>query len=227
MILDVLNYVLFTVPGLNAPVTVLEAIAFIAGAACVYGVAKQYQWNWPVAIVNAAAFLLLFINVGLYADALLQIVFIALSVYGWVYWGRDRGGKNTAVGKSTVPIRRAETTDWWLVTSIGVGVYALTAWWLASVGSTVVWADAFILTASLAATYMQARKIIESWWVWIAVDVVSIPLYLYKGLALTAILYVVFLTLCIIGLRDWTRDLRADRQRWHDTLGTPAAGTVR
>lgn len=208
-ILDFLNYGLFEV--FNAPVTVLEVIAFIAGAACVYGVAKQYQWNWPVAIINAAAFILLFVGVGLYADALLQVVFIALSIYGWVYWGRRKSA--SALGKSTVPIRRLSAFEWVALPLAFGTLYAGAVVWLHSLtDSTVFWFDAFILAASLIATYMQAKKVIESWWVWIAIDVVSIPLYFYKGLMLTAVLYIVFLALCIVGLRDWTKELRADRE---------------
>jgi nicotinamide mononucleotide transporter len=71
--------------------------------------------------------------------------------------------------------------------------------------------DAFVLAGSLLATWGQARKIIEQWWAWIVVDVVSIPLYASKGLWLTAILYTGFLALCIDGLRRWTVELRGSR----------------
>ena len=62
---------------------------------------------------------------------------------------------------------------------------------------------------SLLATWGQTRKKVESWWLWIVADVVYIPLYQYKGLTLTALLYLGFLALCVVGLTSWTRDLRA------------------
>jgi nicotinamide mononucleotide transporter len=71
--------------------------------------------------------------------------------------------------------------------------------------------DASVLTLSLAATYGQARKLLESWWIWIAVDVLSIPLYLVRGLYPTAALYAVFLALCVVGLRSWMRELTPSR----------------
>jgi nicotinamide mononucleotide transporter len=71
--------------------------------------------------------------------------------------------------------------------------------------------DAAVLCLSLAATYGQARKLLESWWTWIAVDVLSVPLYVVRGLYPTAALYAVFLALCVCGLRAWSRELAAAR----------------
>jgi nicotinamide mononucleotide transporter len=68
-------------------------------------------------------------------------------------------------------------------------------------------ADATVTGLSLAATYGQARKLVESWWIWIAVDVVSVPLYISRGLYPTAALYFVFGCLCVAGLRSWRREL--------------------
>ena len=82
-------------------------------------------------------------------------------------------------------------------------------WWYLDrfTGSTVPWPDAATTAVSLLATYGQTRRLVESWWLWIAVDVVYVPLYGYKDLWLTAVLYVAFLGLCVLGLRAWRQAL--------------------
>jgi len=85
-----------------------------------------------------------------------------------------------------------------------------------------VW-DGFTTALSLAAIYGQTRKYLESWWIWIAVDIIYVPLYLYKHLRLTSGLYFVFLLLCVMGLREWSRALGARESRFKKYAG--ALGT--
>ncbi|MCC3274988.1 MULTISPECIES: nicotinamide riboside transporter PnuC [unclassified Arthrobacter] len=192
---------------LGAPVSWIEVIGFVTGAACVYGVARQKSWNWPVGIVNNVAFIVLFFGAGLYGETLLQAVFAAVSVYGWYNW--VRGAKSTD-GKGDLPIRdgrRAEIAG-------GLGAVVLATVGIAQIllhgtDSQVPWPDAFVLAASLLATFWQAKKIFQHWYVWIVIDLVSIPLYFSRGLNLTAILYIGFTALCVYGLAGWTRTRKA------------------
>lgn len=111
-------------------------------------------------------------------------------------------------------MRRTTRTEWtWLLAAGAVGTVALTVLLDHATDSTVPFWDALTTALSLTATYGQCRKLVESWWLWIAADVVYIPLYAYKELYLTSLLYVGFLTLCLIGLRNWKRDLAGQRPR--------------
>ncbi|MCX4773496.1 Nicotinamide riboside transporter PnuC [Streptomyces sp. ADI92-24] len=204
-VLDPLRQPLVTV--LDTPVSWTEVLGFGSGALCVRLVARQHLANWPIGIANNLFFILLFTQSGLYADAGLQIVFIALAAYGWWTWTHGGGP-----GTDGLPVRSTTRAEWVLLLAAGVvGTLALTVLLDRATDSTVPFWDALTTALSLAATYGQCRKLVESWWLWIAADVVYIPLYAYKELYLTSLLYAGFLTLCLIGLRNWRRDLTSDR----------------
>lgn len=200
-VLDPLQQPLVTV--LDTPVSWTEVLGFGSGALCVWLVARQHVANWPIGIANNLFFILLFTQAGLFADAGLQVVFIALAVYGWWTWTHGGGP-----GSAYLPVRRTSRTEWgWLLAAGAVGTLALTLLLDRQTSSTVPFWDAVTTALSLMATYGQCRKRLESWWLWIAADVVYIPLYAHKDLYLTSILYVGFMTLCVIGLRNWSRGL--------------------
>ncbi|WP_374946236.1 nicotinamide riboside transporter PnuC [Agreia sp.] len=195
---------------LGESVSVIEVIGFVTGALCVWAVTRQMIWNWPVGITNNAAFFMLFIGAGLYADAVLQVIFAGVAAYGWFLWSR----RASATGVAVLEVRRGTRRErYWGIAATALFTAGAAILLQGTTDSTVPLPDAFVLAASLLATWGQARKIIEQWWVWIAVDVVSIPLYASKGLWLTAILYVGFLTLCVDGLRRWSNELRDTRSR--------------
>ncbi|MEV8569048.1 nicotinamide riboside transporter PnuC [Streptomyces sp. NPDC051322] len=208
-VLDPLQQPLVTV--LNTPVSWTEVLGFGSGALCVRLVARQHIANWPIGIANNAFFILLFLQAGLYADAGLQFVFIALAAYGWWTWTHG-GGPGPEL-----PVRRTDRTEWGRLLAAGaVGTLGLWALLAGATDSTVPFWDALTTALSLMATYGQCKKLVESWWLWIAADVVYIPLYAYKDLYLTSLLYVGFLALCVVGLRNW----RGDEAR--QSAGVPA-----
>ncbi|MFE3541577.1 nicotinamide riboside transporter PnuC [Nocardia sp. NPDC059177] len=191
---------LFTLLG--TPVSWTEVLGFGSGALCVWLVARQHIANWPIGIANNVFFILLFTQAGLYADAGLQVVFIGLAAYGWWTW--VHGSSRT----TPLPVRRTTRVEWLLLGTGGVlATAAITVLLDTATESTVPFWDALTTALSLMATYGQCRKRLESWWLWIAADLVYIPLYVYKGLNLTALLYLGFLALCVRGLLAWRRDV--------------------
>jgi nicotinamide mononucleotide transporter len=145
---------------------------------------------------------LIFVDGGLYADAGLQAVYVVLQAWGWWQW--LYGGR----GRTALVTQRTSCTEWSGLAVAGIVATALLTWILAVwTDSTVPFWDALTTTISLAATYGQSRKLLESWWLWIAADLIYIPLYAYKGLWLTGGLYLIFLALCVVGLREWRADL--------------------
>ncbi|MFC4061119.1 nicotinamide riboside transporter PnuC [Planomonospora corallina] len=188
----------------GTPTSWAELLGFATGILTVWLVARQNIWNWPIGVVNVVLLGLVFLAVGLYADAALQIVYVVLGLYGWWQW--RFGG----AGRTRLAVRATARAEWAALAACGVlaaaGLtFALVAW----TDSTVPFWDALTTTLSLMATYGQTRKLVESWWLWIAVDLIYVPLYAYKGLYLTSALYVLFLGLCVSGLLAWRRELAA------------------
>jgi len=197
--LDSAAFVLF-----GAPVSWSEVLGDVTGAACVALVARQNIWNWPLGLLNNVFWGLLFFRAKLYGDSALQIIFFVLGCYGWWRWARRHGEP------SSRPVRRTRGAEWKVLGAlVGVSTAAIAAWLALRTDSPAPIADASVLTLSLAATWGQAEKVLESWWIWIAVDVISVPLYVSRALYPTAALYVVFGILCVVGLRAWRRDLLA------------------
>lgn len=188
----------------GAPTSWAEVLGFATGAICVYLVAVQHILNWPIGIANNLLWILLFATAGLYADSALQVVYIALAIWGWYQW--LHGG----TAKSVLSVSSTSSREWVILAGsgiLGTGVMYLFLEHLTS--STVPFWDAVTTVLSLMATYGQAKKKWESWLLWIAADAIYIPLYHHKGLDLTALLYVGFAALCVKGLIEWRRSLRA------------------
>ena len=178
----------------------LEAFGFVTGVLNVWLLARQKVWNWPVGIANNLAYLIVFAISGLYGDAGLQIVYITLGIYGWWLWVQRTGNTALAVARTSIQL-------WFALVAFTVAAGLFLKWFLARfTDSTVPAWDGATTALSLAATYGQCRKLLESWWIWILADIIYIPLYIYKGLWLTSILYAVFLMLCIFGLRSWSKE---------------------
>jgi nicotinamide mononucleotide transporter len=185
-------------------VSTLEWIAAIAGAVSVYLSARENIWNWPTAIVNLGLYIIIFQRTGLYSDMGLQVVFLALSIYGWYEW--LYGGAN----RTELKVSRASLRDWLIATPVALVFWIILARNTAKLpGVALPYLDAGLATISLVAQWMMTRKMLENWVLWIVVDVVYVPMYVYKRLPVTAALYAIFLALAVLGLRSWWRSYRA------------------
>jgi nicotinamide mononucleotide transporter len=183
------------------PLDLTEAWGFATGAACVWLVTRGNIWNWPIGLLNNVFFAVLFWRARLFADFGLQGVYFALGVWGWWQW--LHGGAN----RSRLTVSRTRRTEW-----IGIALFLTLGTWglrellIAVNGAAPFW-DALTTTLCLAAQYLLCRKRIENWWLWIAADIIYVPLYLSRHLPLTAILYAGFIGLCIVGLIRWKKEL--------------------
>lgn len=182
-----------------------EAVGVSTGAVCVWLAAVSDPWTWPIGIANNLFYVVIFWRVGLYGEVALQLVFASIAVYGIWRWRGRRAGE-------VRPVVRGSRGELALVGAVIV-VLGVVFWRIlaGATDSTVPGWDGSTTAVSLAAQWLMSRRVIENWWLWIAVDVVYVPLYAYKGLLSTAALYAVYMALCVLGLRDWRRELEAQR----------------
>lgn len=179
-----------------------EAVGVAFGVASVYLLARQRIWGWPVGLVNVALFIVVFYDARLYADAALQVVYVVLCLYGWRTWA-GVGQADGALAAAHAPWRAlVGLLVLGLVSSVAIG---------AAIGrhtdASLPWVDASTTSFSLVAQWMQTRKWIENWWLWIVVDVIYVGMYLMKALYLTAGLYLIFVMLAGMGLVEWRRSM--------------------
>jgi nicotinamide mononucleotide transporter len=177
-----------------------EILGFVTGAASVLLAVRESAWNWPVGIANNIFFLILFWKAKLYADAVLQIVYIVISIFGW--WNWLRGG----AGHTELRISRTGERNAILLATVTVAATVVLAVGLRRLTDSVVpfW-DGITTALSLTAQYMLSRKLLENWWVWMTADVIYVALYCYKSLYLTGALYLLFLGMCIAGYAGWKK----------------------
>ncbi|MER8183791.1 nicotinamide riboside transporter PnuC [Kitasatospora sp. NPDC094015] len=187
-------------------VTWAELLGFATGAASVWLTVRARIWNFPVGIANNLFFLVLFAGARLYADAALQLVFLALGVHGWWRW--LRGGRRGAEAPAFE--RAGARTVLTLLALLAPATWGLTVL-LTRAGDSAPFWDALTTALSLAAQWLLNTRRVETWYFWIAADLVYVPLYLSRSLDLTALVYLLFLGMCGLGLRAWRRDLAAPR----------------
>ncbi|MFG6444143.1 nicotinamide riboside transporter PnuC [Microbacterium sp. P07] len=176
-----------------------EILGFATGLACVALSARRNVWNFPIGIANNLIFLVVFGSAGLYALAGLQLVYLGFAVHGWLHWAR--GVEQDRLYVARTPLR-------WIPLLVGAGVVGgAVLWWALATftDSPLPLADAATTAGSLVAQYLLNRKRIENWYVWIGVDIALVWLALASGLTITAVLYVVFIGLCVYGLLSWRR----------------------
>lgn len=180
----------------------LEIVAASLGLINVILVVRRSVWNYPFALAMVTLYAWIFAqpDVRLYSDALLQIFFFAVNVYGWRHWRQAQ----TEAGE--VRVRWLDGRSRVLV---ALAIAGATAGWgtlmLTLTDAAVPFPDAFIAMASIAAQILLARRFVDNWAIWVAVDLVAIGVYAIKGLPVTAILYCVFLGLSVWGWIDWQR----------------------
>ena len=180
----------------------LELTAVVFGIVSVWLSTREHIGSWPTALVNVALYFVVLQRAQLYANAWLQVVYFALSCYGWYEW-KFGGAQHAGVVVTRTSARTAAVLGALVIAATLVLYGVLMRYTDASSP----WLDAATTATSLAAMFMMTRKLLENWIVWCAVNVVYVGMYLSQGLALSAALFAVYFALAVSGHFAWRKSL--------------------
>ena len=200
----IFDYLLQQYQGYSTLFIVLEAIAVIFGFFSVWYSKQENILVYPTGIVSTVIFVYLLWQWGLIGDMLINVYYSSMSIYGWYVWTR----KVDAV--HFIPITRTTRKEnlWSIVIFLGTALFTVAIYlffdkwndWTAYV-------DTFTTGIFFLGMWLMAKKKLENWIYWIIGDIISVPLYLYKGLALTSLQYLLFTIIAFYGYRTWKRSL--------------------
>jgi nicotinamide mononucleotide transporter len=147
-------------------------------------------------------YVFVFFQARLYATMGLQVVYVGLAAYGWYAWGRGAPGDGPLRVSRASALTRAVAFCAGVAATLGLGV-----WLAGQTDEALPFTDAAVTSFSLVAQWMQTRKLIENWWLWLVVDVVYVGMNLSQGLMPTAGLYMVYTALALAGLLQWRKSM--------------------
>lgn len=204
--ISVFNQILASALGMGW----LQWLAFVFGIIYVMLAAREHVWCWPIGLISVVIAFFVYADpeIRLYSDAILQIFYAIMSIYGWWSWTRTKNG-NTGFSDETEGT--LEIHEWTLKRHLilwGIGLVLAGVWgrvWL-EFGAALPYIDATTTIFSLIATYMVTQKILENWLYWIVIDVVCIFVYLHRGLYLFAIMFLIYAIVAVVGYFNWRKE---------------------
>lgn len=182
---------------------IVEIFGAVTGIAYVILEIRRNILLWPLGLITSAVYIYVFGRHGFYANMGLQVYYLVISVYGWYRWHRQEEGDNSG---ARTGVRRIDS-----VTAAWCVMVMLILWaglWLllgSATDSPVPGWDGLIASLSVVATWMLTRKYLEQWYVWIVANAIAVVVYLAMEMYPTAILFLVYFGMAIIGVREWSR----------------------
>ena len=181
--------------------TDLEVVAVVLALIYVVLTIYQQRFCWVVAAASASLYIIIFWQVQLYLEAMLQVFYIVMAAYGWWFWSKEHDG----ITIHTWPLRQHLIICAALAGATILVGFAMQRWTNAAAP----YVDALTTLAALLTTWMVAQKLLENWLYWVVIDVISVGLYLHRDLTLTAGLFGIYVVLAVLGYRTWRSQWQA------------------
>ena len=180
----------------------VEIIGFVLSLLGIYLATRGHIFTWPLQIIASLLYVYLFLQVNLFGESLLQLVYAAMAAYGWFNW------RKSAAMHGTFSIQRLSAKEWLLINTLGIALLVGVALFqVLFLPTDVPYLDSSVFVFGLLAQWMQARKKIENWLYWIVLDLISAGIYWYKDLHLTAVLYLILTGLALLGWLQWRKKI--------------------
>ncbi|MFC5048000.1 nicotinamide riboside transporter PnuC [Aquimarina hainanensis] len=188
---------------------VLEAIAFVFGILSVFYAKKVHIWVYPTGLLATVISVYLLYKAAYFGDMMMNFYYSIMSLYGW--WNWSRKNNNSPV----VPVSRTNLKEklvgffmFSITMFVTYMVYALTG--VAIQGEN--WIDIFTSGVFFTAMWYMANKKIENWTLWIFADIITVPLYAYRGLGMLSLQYLIFTVIAILGYLAWKKSLDKNKE---------------
>jgi nicotinamide mononucleotide transporter len=188
----------------------LESMSWLEGIAVFFGIAsvlysiKENIWVYPTGIISTLIYVWICFQYKLYADMGINAYYFSMSIYGWYVWTHPKEGEKV------LPVTWLKPYGW----AISIGIFLCSYVVLYTVlsqftDSDVPYWDSFTTSTAFVGMWLMAKKKVENWIFWIITDLVSVPLYFYKGLILTSFQFLFFTVLATLGLLAWIKSARS------------------
>ena len=183
---------------------VLELVGVFFGLLSVIFSVRNNIWVFPTGMISTAIFVYLLLYWGLLGDMMINAYYFAMSIYGWVIWTRKvEPGQVTPIS-ATSPREHALSVLIFLATMGFVAfIYTVFDKWQ----SWPSYVDTLTTALFFVGMWLMAKRKLENWIYWIVGDIISVPLYFYKGLTFTSLQYLIFTIIAVLGYKAWKKDL--------------------
>ena len=189
--------------------TLLELFAVIMNIFSVIYAKRNSILVYPTGLIGTGIFVYILYNFSLLGDMIINFYFVIMSIYGWYYWSQKKNGEVLH------NVSKTSTKEYYFILMLGIisllsiyTIYNFYDKW----DSWTAYVDTITTAIFFIAMYLMARRKVESWIFWIIGDVITIPLYFYKGLTISSIQYLIFLILAILGYISWKKILNSSTQ---------------
>lgn len=204
-----------TALGEAQALTAWEAVAVLLAIAYLVFAMKGSIWCWPAAFISTAIYTVLFWNVALLMESLLNVYYMAMAIYG--YWMWTRGGKEH---EGVNIVSWSAMTHLKIIAVTGLIALAIGHLMATQTHASLPYLDAATTCFAVMTTYLVAKKVLENWFYWFVIDAVSIYLYVSKGLMLTAVLFVLYLGMVVFGYYMWRNKMEDQQSLQNNSLSS-------